>query len=96
MEKSMSVAEIKTAAEAALSQPAWPFNEKAFHAKATPAAVLELIGSHEQLVAALREIADIGKPRFCMDGRAKVGSPNSSGYDTQMIARAALAAAEAK
>jgi len=50
--------------------------------------------SHDQLVAALREIAAINNPRVCLDGSAKVGSANAVGYDFQLIARAALAAAE--
>ena len=48
-----------------------------------------------QMVAALREIAAINNPRVCLDGSAKVGSANAVGYDFQLIARAALAAAGA-
>lgn len=45
------------------------------------------------LVKALQDIAGIRKPQMCMDGSSIVGSPNATGYDYAMIARAALAAA---
>ena len=50
----MSIAALKEAAQLAIKEPAWPFNEKSFRAKATPAAVAALIASHEQLVEVLR------------------------------------------
>lgn len=59
-------------------------------------AALQVRETHEQLVAALLEIAAIHDPRMCMDGSAKVGSPNATGYDFQLIARAALTAAGVK
>ena len=54
--------------------------------------IVRACNSHDQLVAALRQIAGITRPQMCMDGSAKVGSPNATGYDFQMIARHALAA----
>jgi hypothetical protein len=56
--------------------------------------IAKAANSYEQLVAALRQIAAITKPQMCIDGSAKVGSQNATGYDFQLIARAALAAAE--
>jgi len=55
--------------------------------------IVKAMNSHDQLVTALRQIATITKPQMCLDGSAKVGSPNSAGYDFQLIARAALTAA---
>lgn len=49
----------------------------------------------DQMVAALTQIAAITKPQICMDGNAIVGSPNATGYNFALIARAALATAGA-
>ena len=51
----MNLAAIKGAAQLAVKERAWPFSEKAFQTKVSPAEVLELIASHEQMVAALRD-----------------------------------------
>lgn len=54
---------------------------------------MQVTAQRNQLMAALNEIAAITRPQMCMDGSAVVGSPNATGYDFQLIARAALAAA---